>query len=140
MPRGSLSLGHVSKWAPPRYESLTGGPHLSATWQTASGPPHHPGATWHHTSGPLHSLCATRHNQRRPPHPSHATWQPCNNTPHSPCATWQHSNDTPQQTTPHLLTHGYMLLVQLGSIGPTGDKWHYITEPPQHGLNAMADD
>jgi len=58
VPRGSLSLGHVSKWAPPWHESLTCGPHLSATWQTASGPPHHPSATWHHTRGPLNpTLC-----------------------------------------------------------------------------------
>jgi hypothetical protein len=40
VPRGNLSLVHVSKWAPPWYKSLTGGPHLSATWQSTSGPPH----------------------------------------------------------------------------------------------------
>jgi hypothetical protein len=40
VPRDNLPLVHVSKWAPPWHESLTGGPHLSATWQSASGPPH----------------------------------------------------------------------------------------------------
>jgi hypothetical protein len=42
-----------ARWAPPWYKSLTGGPHLSATWQSASGPPH--------------PLCATWHNHRKPP-------------------------------------------------------------------------
>jgi hypothetical protein len=40
VPRDNLSLVHVSKWAPPWYKSLTGGPHLSATWQSTSGPPY----------------------------------------------------------------------------------------------------
>jgi hypothetical protein len=56
------------------------------------------------------------------------------------CATWQHSNNTPQQIISHLLPHGYILLVQLGSIGPTGDTWHSLTEATSAWINTMADD
>jgi hypothetical protein len=42
VPHGTVSLVHVSKWAPPQPRQPPSGSHQSATWQSAIWPHHHP--------------------------------------------------------------------------------------------------
>jgi hypothetical protein len=100
--------------------------HVSAMCQHLIGPPQ-PCGPHHYTD----LICG--------PH-QHATWQAMTGPPHHPHATWQHSNNTPQHITLHPLPHGYILLVQLGNMGPTGDTWHSLTDATSAWINAMADD
>jgi hypothetical protein len=94
-----------ARWAPPWYKSLTGGPHLSATWQSASGPPPPLCATWHNHRKPPHPLCATWHHTTKPPHSACATWHNITRPPHSVNATWHYTTEPPQR----LLTRSLML-------------------------------
>jgi hypothetical protein len=42
VPHDTVSLVHVSKWAPPQPRQPPNGSHQSATWQSAIRPHHHP--------------------------------------------------------------------------------------------------
>jgi hypothetical protein len=63
----------------PSTSHLTGGPHHSATWQTASGPHQLALATWHNHRKPHHSAYATWHHTTVPPYPAYCWVLECPN-------------------------------------------------------------
>jgi hypothetical protein len=93
----------------------------SATCQHLIGPPQRVSATCQHLIGPTQPGGSHHYTDLTSGSHLHATWKALTGLPHPPYATWQHNSNTPQQIISHLLPHGYILLVQLGNIGPTGD-------------------
>jgi hypothetical protein len=120
VPRGNLPLVHVSKWAPPWHKSLTGGPHLSATWQSASGPPH---PTLCHMAQPQQATSIRLCHMAQPEEATSPSSVPHGITPQSHLnINMPHGSTaghTHQQAQSYSITHGSYLLDKVSTVDPT---------------------
>jgi hypothetical protein len=95
---------------------------------------------WQHLIGPPQPCGSHHYIDLTYGSHQHATWQAMTEPPQHLRVTWQYSSSTPQQIKLYQFPHGCIPLVQLSSVGPTGDTWHSLTGVTSTQINTITDD